>query len=34
MNKKMTCEDLLELNGFPRARVTLLPTPIHSLDNF
>lgn len=34
MNKQINCEQLLELEEFPRIKVAQLPTPVHYLNNF
>lgn len=34
MSKKISCDVLLELEGFPRLKVAQLPTPVHALKNF
>jgi 1-aminocyclopropane-1-carboxylate deaminase len=34
MENKITCESLIEMKGFSRTRLALLPTPVHQLNNF
>lgn len=34
MVKKISCEELMEIKGFPRKELALLPTPMQPLENF
>ena len=34
MEKKITCDELIELKEFPRKKLALLPTPMQPLENF